>query len=53
MRPQTLDEVDGQDHLIRAGTPLGRLAESSEPPTRRVASPTVTAFGRTIASWWR
>ena len=28
MRPRTLDEVVGQDHLLAAGSPLRRLVES-------------------------
>lgn len=31
MRPQTLDELVGQDHLLRPGSPLRRLVESEEP----------------------
>ena len=29
MRPATLDEVVGQDHLLRPGSPLRRLVEGS------------------------
>ncbi|MDQ2636050.1 MAG: AAA family ATPase, partial [Actinomycetota bacterium] len=29
MRPATLDEVVGQDHLLQPGSPLRRLAEGS------------------------
>ncbi|MDQ3094523.1 MAG: replication-associated recombination protein A [Actinomycetota bacterium] len=31
MRPQTLDELAGQDHLLSAGSPLRRLVEADEP----------------------
>jgi putative ATPase len=31
MRPQTLDEVLGQDHLLRRGAPLRRLVEGAAP----------------------
>jgi putative ATPase len=31
MRPQTLDEVLGQDHLLGAGAPLRRLVEGAAP----------------------
>jgi len=31
MRPRTLDELVGQDHLLRPGSPLRRLVESEEP----------------------
>src|SRR5246500_1765024 len=29
MRPASLDEVDGQDHLLQPGSPVGRLVEGS------------------------
>ncbi|MDT7793356.1 MAG: putative ATPase, partial [Mycobacterium sp.] len=29
MRPATLDEVVGQDHLLQAGSPLRRMVEGS------------------------
>jgi putative ATPase len=31
MRPQTLDELVGQDHLLAAGSPLRRLVEEEQP----------------------
>ncbi|MBA3990816.1 MAG: replication-associated recombination protein A [Propionibacteriales bacterium] len=31
MRPQTLDELAGQDHLLGAGSPLRRLVEADQP----------------------
>jgi putative ATPase len=31
MRPRTLDEVVGQDHLTGAGSPLRKLAEQDAP----------------------
>ena len=31
MRPQTLDELVGQDHLLSAGSPLRRLVEEDQP----------------------
>ena len=31
MRPQTLDELVGQDHLLAAGSPLRRLVEADQP----------------------
>jgi putative ATPase len=31
MRPRTLDEVVGQDHLLAAGSPLRRLVEGDQP----------------------
>ena len=31
MRPRTLDEVVGQEHLLAAGSPLRRLVEGDEP----------------------
>ena len=32
MRPRTLDDVVGQDHLLAPGSPLGRLVEGSDGP---------------------
>ena len=31
MRPQTLEELTGQDHLLATGSPLRRLVEADEP----------------------
>src|SRR4051812_20854370 len=31
MRPRTLDELVGQDHLLRPGSPLRMLVESDQP----------------------
>ena len=31
MRPRTLDEVVGQDHLLAPGSPLRRLVEGDAP----------------------
>ncbi|MDX6296767.1 MAG: putative ATPase, partial [Nocardioidaceae bacterium] len=31
MRPRTLDELVGQDHLLSPGSPLRRLVESDQP----------------------
>lgn len=33
MRPRTLDELVGQDHLLSPGSPLRRLVEDSSPPS--------------------
>ncbi|HHW82434.1 MAG TPA: replication-associated recombination protein A [Actinomycetales bacterium] len=33
MRPRTLDELVGQDHLLAPGSPLRRLVEDSSPPS--------------------
>ena len=43
MRPQTLDEVLGQDHLLAAGAPLRRLVEPSDPG--RVGAVSVILWG--------
>lgn len=33
MRPRSLDEVSGQDHLLAAGSPLRTLLEAGRPPS--------------------
>src|SRR5690242_3675158 len=38
MRPRTLDEVVGQDHLLAPGSPLRRLVEGAPSSTGRAAS---------------
>ena len=43
MRPQTLDQVLGQDHLLAAGAPLRRLVEPSDPG--RVGAVSVILWG--------
>jgi putative ATPase len=37
MRPRTLDEIVGQDHLLTPGSPLRRLAESGSGPAGAVS----------------
>lgn len=45
MRPRTLDEVAGQDHLLGAGSPLRRLVEPVEEAARRAAPTSVVLWG--------
>src|SRR5665811_838324 len=45
MRPRTLDEVAGQDHLLGAGSPLRRLVEPVAEPARRAAPTSVVLWG--------
>ncbi|MPV39110.1 replication-associated recombination protein A [Georgenia subflava] len=45
MRPATLEEVLGQDHLLEAGSPLRRLVEPAEPGRRRIAPSSVVLWG--------
>jgi putative ATPase len=45
MRPRTLDEVAGQDHLLVAGSPLRRLVEPSEESSRRASPTSVVLWG--------
>src|SRR5262245_51296583 len=44
MRPITLDEVVGQDHLLAAGSPLRRLVESG-PVSAAAVPPSVILWG--------
>lgn len=44
MRPSSLDEVSGQDHLLEPGSPLRRLVEPAE-GTRRAAPSSVILWG--------
>src|SRR5690554_667428 len=44
MRPASLDEVAGQDHLLEPGSPLRRLVEPAE-GTRRAAPSSVILWG--------
>jgi putative ATPase len=39
MRPRTLDEVVGQDHLLAAGSPLRRLVEGDAPMSLILSGP--------------
>ena len=45
MRPRTLDEVAGQDHLLAAGSPLRRLVEPADQRSRRAAPSSVILWG--------
>jgi putative ATPase len=45
MRPRTLDEVAGQEHLLGQGSPLRRLVEPAEDATRRAAPSSVVLWG--------
>jgi putative ATPase len=45
MRPATLDEVAGQDHLLATGSPLRRLVEPADEATRRAAPGSVILWG--------
>ncbi|MDM8083935.1 replication-associated recombination protein A [Cellulomonas cellasea] len=45
MRPRTLDEVAGQDHLLVPGSPLRRLVEPGEGASRRAAPSSVVLWG--------
>ena len=45
MRPRTLDEVAGQDHLLAAGSPLRRLVEPADERSRRAAPSSVILWG--------
>ncbi|MBO1750465.1 replication-associated recombination protein A [Actinotalea sp. BY-33] len=45
MRPQTLAEVAGQQHLLGPGSPLRRLVEPAEEGSRRAAPSSVVLWG--------
>src|SRR5690554_5781958 len=45
MRPRTLDEVAGQDHLLEPGSPLRRLVEPADETARRAAPSSVVLWG--------
>lgn len=45
MRPRTLDEVAGQDHLLEPGSPLRRLVEPPDAGARRAAPSSVVLWG--------
>lgn len=45
MRPVTLDEVAGQDHLLAPGSPLRRLVEPADERSRRAAPASVVLWG--------
>ncbi|QAY71111.1 replication-associated recombination protein A [Xylanimonas protaetiae] len=45
MRPATLDEVAGQDHLLAPGSPLRRLVEPVDDAARRAAPGSVILWG--------
>lgn len=45
MRPQTLGEVAGQDHLLDQGSPLRRLVEPNSERTSRAAPGSVILWG--------
>lgn len=45
MRPRSLDEVAGQEHLLVAGSPLRRLVEPGDVTTRRAAPSSVVLWG--------
>ena len=45
MRPRTLEEVAGQDHLLVAGSPLRRLVEPSDESSRRATPSSVVLWG--------
>ncbi|NMR20147.1 replication-associated recombination protein A [Cellulomonas fimi] len=45
MRPASLDEVAGQDHLLVPGSPLRRLVEPADEASRRAAPTSVVLWG--------
>lgn len=45
MRPRTLAEVAGQDHLLEPGSPLRRLVEPADPAAARSAPASVVLWG--------
>ncbi|WP_426592064.1 replication-associated recombination protein A [Cellulomonas sp. McL0617] len=45
MRPRSLDEVAGQEHLLVAGSPLRRLVEPANDAARRAAPTSVVLWG--------
>src|ERR687890_1556397 len=45
MRPRSLDEVAGQEHLLVAGSPLRRLVEPADDASRRAAPTSVVLWG--------
>ena len=45
MRPRTLEEVAGQEHLLEPGSPLRRLVEPADERARRAAPSSVVLWG--------
>ncbi|MGO1317726.1 MAG: replication-associated recombination protein A, partial [Cellulomonadaceae bacterium] len=45
MRPRSLDEVAGQDHLLEPGSPLRRLVDPADERSRRAAPASVILWG--------
>lgn len=45
MRPRSLEEVAGQEHLLEPGSPLRRLVEPSDEGARRAAPSSVVLWG--------
>ncbi len=45
MRPRSLDEVAGQEHLLVPGSPLRRLVEPGDQSTRRAVPSSVVLWG--------
>lgn len=45
MRPRSLDEVAGQEHLLEPGSPLRRLVEPPDEGARRAAPSSVVLWG--------
>ncbi|GAB2467263.1 replication-associated recombination protein A [Xylanimonas ulmi] len=45
MRPASLDEVAGQEHLLASGSPLRRLVEPADDAARRAAPGSVILWG--------
>lgn len=45
MRPRSLDEVAGQEHLLEPGSPLRRLVEPADEGARRAAPSSVVLWG--------
>ena len=45
MRPRSLDEVAGQEHLLEPGSPLRRLVEPPDEAARRAAPSSVVLWG--------
>jgi putative ATPase len=52
MRPASLDEVVGQDHLLAAGSPLRRLVEPPGAAAPRPASPGIGRAGPASVVLW-
>ncbi|MCL1900254.1 MAG: replication-associated recombination protein A, partial [Promicromonosporaceae bacterium] len=45
MRPATLQEVAGQEHLLKPGSPLRRLVEPEDVAARRAAPGSLILWG--------